>query len=101
MIPLTQTVQKGGCAAKVAAKELHNILSQIQFPKSDGDLLVDGRLFDDAAVYKISDTLAIVQTLDFFTPIVDTPKIFGAIAAANAISDVYAMGGIPKLPWEF
>ena len=96
MIRLTQTVQKGGCAAKIAARELRNILSQVQFPESDGDLLVDGRSFDDAAIYKISDTLAIVQTLDFFTPIVDTPKTFGAIAAANAISDVYAMGGIPK-----
>ncbi|SFF22383.1 selenide, water dikinase SelD [Nitrosomonas sp. Nm166] len=96
MIRLTQTVQKGGCAAKVAATELQKILSQVQFPKSDENLLVDGGLFDDAAIYKINSDLAMVQTLDFFTPIVDTPRTFGAIAAANAVSDVYAMGGIPK-----
>src|SRR5262249_46419349 len=89
-------VQKGGCAAKVAASELRAILSQVRFPKNPPELLVDGSLFDDAAIYKISDELALVQTLDFFTPIVDTPKIFGKVAAANALSDVYAMGGIPK-----
>jgi selenide,water dikinase len=95
-IRLTQTVQKGGCAAKVAAQELRTILQQVQFPPTDANVLVDGGLFDDAAIYKISEDLALVQTLDFFTPIVDTPKFFGAIAAANALSDVYAMGGIPK-----
>jgi selenide,water dikinase len=58
--------------------------------------MVDGGLFDDAAIYKVNDHLALVQTLDFFTPIVDTPRIFGEIAAANALSDVYAMGGDPK-----
>jgi len=57
--------------------------------------LVDSGSFDDAAVYKISEELAMVQTLDFFTPIVDTPELFGRIAAANALSDVYAMGGRP------
>ncbi|GIL16502.1 MAG: selenide, water dikinase [Oligoflexia bacterium] len=93
---LTQTVQKGGCAAKVAATELRKILSQVRFPKSDPNLLVDGGLFDDAAIYKVSSDLALVQTLDFFTPIVDTPKLFGRIAAANSLSDVYAMGGEPK-----
>jgi selenide,water dikinase len=95
-IALTQTVQKGGCAAKVAASELRKILSQVRFPKAHAALLVDGGLFDDAAVYKVTDELAMVQTLDFFTPIVDTPKIFGRIAAANSLSDVYAMGGRPK-----
>lgn len=50
---------------------------------------------DDAGVYKISDRLALVQTLDFFTPVVNDPTLFGKIAAANALSDVYAMGGIP------
>ncbi len=94
--PLTQTVQKGGCAAKVAASELRKILGQVRFPKTHPELMVDGRLFDDAAIYKVTDTLAMVQTLDFFTPIVDTPKLFGAIAAANSLSDVYAMGGRPK-----
>lgn len=95
-IALTQTVQKGGCAAKVAATELRKILGQVTFPPAHPELMVDGRLFDDAAIYKISDDAALVQTLDFFTPIVDTPKVFGAIAAANSLSDVYAMGGKPK-----
>lgn len=96
MIQLTQTVQKGGCAAKIAATTLRGILSQVKFPPKDSNLLVDGGLFDDAAIYQINEDLAMVQTLDFFTPIVDTPRLFGAIAAANAISDVYAMGGTPK-----
>lgn len=95
-IALTQTVQKGGCAAKVAASELRHILSQVKFPKAHPALLVDGGLFDDAAIYKVSDDLALVQTLDFFTPIVDSPRLFGRIAAANALSDIYAMGGRPK-----
>ncbi|MNT00436.1 Selenide, water dikinase [compost metagenome] len=59
-------------------------------------LLVDGGLFDDAAIYKVTDEIAMVQTLDFFTPIVDSPNLFGRIAAANSLSDVYAMGGRPK-----
>lgn len=95
-IALTQTVQKGGCAAKIAASELRRILQQVKFPSAHPALLVDGGLFDDAAIYKINDEIALVQTLDFFTPIVDTPKLFGEIAAANALSDVYAMGGKPK-----
>lgn len=95
-IALTQTVQKGGCAAKVAASELRKILSQVRFPKPHAELMVDGRLFDDAAIYKVSDDTALVQTLDFFTPIVDTPQLFGKITATNALSDVYAMGGTPK-----
>ena len=93
---LTQTVKKGGCAAKVAAFELKNILSKLHFPRAHKELLVDGKYFDDAAIYKVNDELALVQTIDFFTPIIDTPKIFGKIAAANALSDVYAMGGKPK-----
>lgn len=95
-IALTQTVQKGGCAAKVAASELRKILSQVQFPAAHPALLVDGGLFDDAAIYKVTEEVALVQTLDFFTPIVDTPRLFGEIAATNALSDVYAMGGRPK-----
>ncbi len=96
MIRLTQTVQKGGCAAKVAASELRKILNQVRFPPLDKNVLVDGAGFDDASIYKINEDLALVQTLDFFTPIVDTPELFGKIAAANAISDIYAMGGDPK-----
>lgn len=94
--PLTQTVQRGGCAAKVAAAELRKILTQVRFPSPHPELLVDGRLFDDAAIYQITPDLAMVQTLDFFTPILDTPRYFGAVAAANALSDIYAMGGKPK-----
>jgi selenide, water dikinase len=93
---LTQTVQKGGCAAKVSAMELRSILSQVHFPKPHKELLVDGRFFDDAGVYKITESIAMVQTLDFFTPILDSPRYFGAVAAANALSDIYAMGGRPK-----
>ncbi len=95
-IRLTQTVKKGGCAAKIAAVDLRKILSHVRFPNPDSNLLIDGALFDDAAIYKISEELSLVQTLDFFTPIVDTPKLFGRISAANALSDVYAMGGEPK-----
>ena len=95
-IKLTQTVQKGGCAAKVAASELKKILNAVTFPKNHAEVLVDGSTMDDAGVYKINSDLAMVQTLDFFTPIVDSPYEFGQIAAANALSDVYAMGGLPK-----
>jgi selenide,water dikinase len=96
-IRLTQTVQKGGCAAKVAAVELRKILAQVRFPASPPELLIGTGTFDDAAIYRVPQRtdLALVQTLDFFTPIVDTPKLFGRIAAANALSDVYAMGGKP------
>jgi selenide,water dikinase len=95
-IRLTQTVKKGGCAAKIAAAELRRRLSQIKFPPPPAELLIGSQSFDDAAIYKINDDFALVQTLDFFTPIVDSPKLFGRIAAANALSDVYAMGGRPK-----
>ncbi len=94
-IPLTETVQKGGCAAKVSASELRKILAQVQFPTPHEALLVDGRHFDDAGVYRVTPEVAMVQTLDFFTPILDTPSLFGQVAAANALSDVYAMGGRP------
>lgn len=96
MIKLTQTVKKGGCAAKVPALLLRQILAGVQFPPKIEGVLVDGANFDDAAVFKISDETSLVQTLDFFTPIVDDPHAFGAVAAANALSDVYAMGGLPK-----
>lgn len=93
---LTQTVKKGGCAAKVPAMILREILGGLKFPPNIPGVEIDGSHFDDAAIYKINDDVALVQTLDFFTPIVDSPKNFGAIAAANALSDVYAMGGKPK-----
>lgn len=94
-IRLTQTVQKGGCAAKVPAEELREILKSVKFPEANPELLIDGSHFDDAAIYKINDDVALVQTIDFFTPIVDDPYAFGQVAAANALSDVYAMGGRP------
>ena len=96
MIRLTQTVQKGGCAAKIAASTLRNVLSNLKIPNTHPDLLIGGDTFDDAGVFRVSETLACVETLDFFTPIVDTPFKFGKIAAVNALSDVYAMGGTPK-----
>lgn len=95
-IRLTQTVQKGGCAAKVPAEVLRHVLGDLNFKSGDPNVLIDGSNFDDAGIYRIHDDLALVQTLDFFTPIVDTPFIFGQVAAANALSDVYAMGGSPK-----
>lgn len=64
---------------------------------SDENLIVGIETSDDAAIYKITDEIAMIQTLDFFTPIVDDPYMFGQIAAANALSDVYAMGGEPKV----
>ena len=63
----------------------------------DRDLLVGYDSSDDAAVYRVSDDTAVIETVDFFTPIVDDPYLFGQIAAANALSDVYAMGGVPKV----
>ena len=64
---------------------------------ADPNLLVGFDESDDAAVYRVSDDVAMVQTVDFFPPVVDDPYTFGQIAAANALSDVYAMGGVPKL----
>ena len=96
MIKLTQTVKKGGCAAKVPAIILREILDGLNFPPKIDGLSIDGSQFDDAAIYNITESVSLVQTLDFFTPIVDSPTEFGAIAAANALSDVYAMGGRPK-----
>ena len=93
-IRLTQYTHGLGCACKLDASKLDNILKKL--PASiDPNILVGPTTSDDAAVYKINDELAIVQTLDFFTPIVDDPYDFGAIAAANAISDIYAMGAKP------
>lgn len=94
-IRLTQTVQNGGCAAKVSAKDLRTILAHLKHPPRDPKLLVDTSTFDDAAIYQIDSERALVQTVDFFTPIVDSPYAFGKIAACNALSDVYAMGGKP------
>jgi cysteine desulfurase NifS/selenium donor protein len=93
-VKLTHFTHGLGCACKIQPQALEEILRQM--PRiGDPDLLIGTESSDDAAVYRISPDLAIVETLDFFTPIVDDPRAFGAIAAANALSDVYAMGGRP------
>ena len=95
-VKLTKLSKCAGCGAKVGAGVLAKLLSDIKV-HSDPNLLVGFDKSDDASVYKISDELALVQTVDFFPPIADEPYIYGAIAAANALSDVYAMGGEPRL----
>ncbi len=82
----------GGCTAKLGAGALRNVLSKLP-KKQDPNLLVGFDGSDDAAVYRINDHQAIVSTLDFFPPMVEDPYLFGQIAAANALSDIYAMGG--------
>jgi selenide,water dikinase len=83
-----------GCAAKVGAQSLHEIMHKLPVSASK-DLLVGTETFDDAAVYRLDKDIAIVQTVDFFPPVVDDPYFYGQISAANALSDVYAMGGKP------
>lgn len=91
---LTDLSTGGGCACKLPAKDLHEVLRGL--PRlADVNALVGTETADDAAVYRLTDDLAVVQTLDFFSPIVDDAYAFGQIAAANAISDIYAMGGKP------
>jgi selenide,water dikinase len=95
-VRLTQLSHGAGCACKLGPGELESLLGGFSAP-ADPALLVGTATRDDAAVYRVSDELALVQTADFFTPIVDDPYDFGRIAAANALSDVYAMGGEPRL----
>jgi selenide,water dikinase len=91
---LTQHVKAGGCASKLAPGSLRAALDTLPL-RSDPNLLVGFDQSDDAGVYRIGEDRALVQTVDFFTPMVDDPWTFGQIAAANALSDVYAMGGAP------
>jgi selenide,water dikinase len=93
-VRLTQLAKRAGCAAKQPPGYLLSLLERLP-PILDPNVLVGNAAADDAAVYRLTDELALVLTTDFFTPIVDRPYDFGAIAAANAISDVYAMGGKP------
>ena len=86
----------GGCTAKLGAGALSRILEKLPRGEKDPDLLVGYDSRDDAAVYRITDDIALVQTVDFFPPMVDDPYTFGQIAATNALSDVYAMGGEVK-----
>ena len=95
-VKLTKLAKCAGCGAKVGAGVLAQLLDGIRV-HNDPNLLVGFDKSDDASVYKISDELALVQTVDFFPPIADDPYLFGQIAATNALSDVYAMGGEPKL----
>ena len=94
MVRLTDYVTSGGCACKIGPHILERVLKAVT-PVTNEHVLADMIGADDAGVYQISDQLALVQTLDFFTPVVNDPTLFGKIAAANALSDVYAMGGIP------
>ncbi len=96
-VRLTQQVACAGCAAKIPIQVLETVLGALPAPPRSPRLLVGPETWDDAGVYRISSTLALVQTVDFFTPMVDDPFDFGGVAAANALSDVYAMGGVPKL----
>jgi selenide,water dikinase len=91
---LTETVKAGGCASKLSPAVLDKVLGKLP-RQHDPNVLVGFDHADDAGVYKIAPGLALVQTVDFFTPIVDDPYTFGQIAATNALSDIYAMGGRP------
>src|SRR3984957_18393163 len=93
-IRLTQQVKAGGCASKLPAGSLRQVLSSLP-AQTHPDLLVGFETSDDAGIFRIGPNQALVQTVDFFTPLVDDPFTFGQIAATNALSDVYAMGGRP------
>jgi selenide,water dikinase len=93
-IRLTEFANCAGCASKMGAGDLSAVLGELP-TRADPRLIVGRETFDDAGIFKISDELALVQTVDFFAPIVDDPYEYGQIAATNALSDVYAMGGQP------
>lgn len=93
-VKLTSLSHGAGCACKLSPADLHPLVEGLP-RSSDPDLLVGVETADDAAVYRLTDELALISTVDFFTPIVDDPYDFGRIAATNALSDVYAMGGEP------
>jgi selenide,water dikinase len=95
-VELTSLARAGGCAAKYSAARLETLLAGL-VPADAEDLLVGLDPADDAAVYRLDDERAIVFTVDFFPPLVDDPRQFGAIAATNALNDVFAMGGTPLL----
>src|SRR6202451_15569 len=91
---LTESVKAAGCASKLSPAALDSVLGKLA-RQHDPNVLIGFDTADDAGVYQLTPELAIVQTVDFFTPIVDDPYVFGQIAATNALSDVYAMGGKP------
>jgi selenide,water dikinase len=96
-IRLTQFSPGAGCGCKISPADLQNIIRELKDQPANGRLLVGCESFDDAAVYDLENGKAVISTTDFFTPIVDDPYDFGRIAAANALSDVYAMGGTPLM----
>src|SRR5690348_3089427 len=95
-VRLTDLTGAGGCAAKYSAARLETLLAGL-VPAEAEDLLVGLSPADDAAVYRLDGDRALVFTLDFFPPLVDDADDFGAIAATNALNDVFAMGGVPLL----
>ena len=96
-IRLTQYSHGAGCGCKIAPGVLENILKTDFVAPADARLLVGNSTRDDAAVYDLGDGTGVISTTDFFMPIVDDPFEFGRVAAANAISDIYAMGGTPMM----
>ena len=96
MVKLTSLVKTSGCAAKLPPLQLHEVLDSI--PHTPCPELVGGyEKSDDALVYRLGDGTLVIQSVDFFPPMVDDPYIFGQVAAANALSDIYAMGSEPKI----
>src|SRR5258708_27521451 len=93
-VRLTETVNAAGCASKLSPAALDKVLGKLA-RQHDPNVLVGFDHADDAGVYQIAPNTALVQTVDFFTPIVDDPFTFGQIAATNSLSDIYAMGGRP------
>src|SRR6201988_5146011 len=96
-VRLTSLAHGGGCGCKLAPALLREIMARMPAAAAFPDLLVGTETSDDAAVWRLNDSQALVATTDFFMPVVDDPFDFGRIAAANALSDVYAMGGTPIL----
>ena len=92
---LTEMVSCAGCAAKLAPKDLAKVLGKMLPQDFSPNVLVGFETADDAGVYKLNETTALVQTVDFFPPIADEPELYGRIAAINSLNDVYAMGGTP------
>jgi selenide,water dikinase len=95
-VSLTSLARAGGCAAKYSAARLETLLGAL-LPAEAENLLVGLDPADDAAVYRLDDERALVFTVDFFPPLVDDPRVYGGIAATNALNDVFAMGGVPVL----
>src|ERR1044071_2785309 len=93
-VPLTSLSHGAGCGCKLSAADLRPIVASLPRPV-DPRVLVAADTADDAGVVRLSDSLVLVHTVDFFTPIGDDPYAFGRIAATNALSDIYAMGGVP------